>query len=80
MPINPPQYNLSLPDALERLEVEVEKNHTQTNTPELEGMTPDEAYDVGYETALRDIKSLTGPNPIEVAIVTVEYREKDSTE
>ncbi len=69
------RYNLSLEEALVVLHEQVEKNRTQTETGELtrqlQGMSVDEAYDVGYETLLRDLESLTGPDPFEVIPVYI---------
>jgi hypothetical protein len=79
MALNPPQYDLTLEQALARLEAEVEKNQQQTDTPLLQGMTPDQAYNVGYETCLRDLQSLTGPDPMEFGVVTFEFEKKDET-
>ncbi len=68
-----PQYNLSLPEAIKVLHEQEEKNRKQTQdgikTEGLEGMSLDEAYDVGYATLLHDLESLTGPNPFEVHAV-----------
>jgi hypothetical protein len=70
-----PLYNLSLQEAIVFLESQVEKNRKQTETgvetEELQGMSLDQAYDVGYETLLHDLKSVTGPDPMEVSIVHV---------
>lgn len=72
MAMKTPLYNLTLPEAIARLQEEVEKNATQKNTPELQGMTPDESYDVGYRTCLHDLISITGPNPTEVGLISFE--------
>lgn len=72
-----PQFNLSLEEAIEVLDEQVKKNRQQTKsgqqTPGLQGMSVDQAYDIGYETLLHDLKSLTGPDPFEVhAVVATE--------
>ena len=75
---NPPLYNLDLAQALVRIGEEIVSNSTQKNTPELQGMTPDQAYDVGYETCLRDLQSLTGPDPLEVGVIVFQRTEEPS--
>ena len=67
--IHPPIYGLTLPEAVQRLEEEVVKNATQLDTEQLQGMTPDQSYNVGYETCLRDLQSVTGPDPRELYLV-----------
>lgn len=70
-----PQFNLSLEEAIEVLQGQVEKNQRQTEEGQadslLDAMTPHEAYDVGYATLLDDLKSLTGPDPLEVYVIPV---------
>lgn len=73
MALHPPQYNLTLDQAIERLREEAAKNETQKDTPQLQGMSPDEGYNVGYATAIHDLVSLTGPNPREVGVIEVTY-------
>lgn len=69
------KYNLTLEESIERLEANAVKNTRQTEegivTRQLEGMTLDEAYDVGYATLLYDLQSLTGPDPMEVELHVV---------
>lgn len=66
------KFNLTLEEAIERLSEQAERNTIQTEqgnvTDQLQGMTVDEAYDVGYATLLHDLKSLTGPDPLEVEL------------
>lgn len=75
MPKHTPDFNLSLEEAIAVLEEQVQKNTAQTEsgevTHQLDGMSLDEAYDVGYATLLHDLKSLTGPDPMEVYVVEV---------
>lgn len=70
-----PKYNLTLPEALKVLDTQALSNRRQTEsgqvTHQLEGMSLDQAYDVGYETLLHDLKTITGPDPLEVSIVEV---------
>lgn len=72
---NKPKFNLSLEEAIAELEIYAEKNSRQTRegiiTHQLEGMSLDDAYDVGYATLLHDLKSLTGPNPMEVELISI---------
>lgn len=70
-----PDFNLSLEEAIEVLEEQARKNTEQTEdgvvTHQLDGMSLDQAYDVGYSTLLHDLKSITGPDPMEVFVVEV---------
>lgn len=79
MPEPKPYYNLSLTEAIEVLEAQSEKNRAETAsgavTHQLEGMSVDDAYDVGYDTLLHDLKSITGPDPMEVFVVQVPIKE-----
>lgn len=69
------KYNLSLQEAIVVLREQSLRNRTQTEsgvlTTQLEGMSVDQAYDVGYATMLHDLESLTGPDPFEVHAVAV---------
>lgn len=57
-----PRFNLTAPEAIERMESELEKMRAQPRG-ELHDMDPDTAFEKGYEVALFDLRSLTGPRP-----------------
>jgi hypothetical protein len=58
-----PQYELTLAEAIPRLEEELAKAKADPDRNQLTAMSPDDAYDEGYGACLTDLKSLTGPNP-----------------
>lgn len=70
-----PQYNLPLDAAIAVLDAQAEKHRNEGETPQVKDMAPDDAWVVGYETAIHDLKSLTGPDPREVGVMIVTPRE-----
>lgn len=78
MSINPPQYDLELPEAIARLKEEAAKHEAQPPDPLLEGIDVDTAWVLGYQTAIQDLESLTGPNPREVGLIIATPREEGS--
>ena len=58
-----PQYDLTLAEAIPRLEQELEKSRADPDRNQLTAMKPDDAWDEGYASCIADLKSLTGPDP-----------------
>lgn len=81
-----PKYNLTLEEAKAELQDYAAKNEAETRggvaTVGLDGMSVDEAYDVGYATAILDLETLTGPDPlvVEVRIGTINLPDTTVTE
>lgn len=75
MPKTPPQFNLTLEEAIPALDAQAEKNQSQTErgllTEQLKDIPNESCYDIGYATCLADLKSITGPDPREIFIVEV---------
>lgn len=80
MTINPPQYDLPLDEAIARLREEAAKHEAEPPDPLLDGIDKDTLWNLGYQTCLRDLESLTGPNPRVTELVTFEYEEKQPDE
>ncbi len=60
-----PKYNLSIPEVIEEMEVQLKKMQAEPDRNQLHDVDPDTAYEKGYEVAIFDLKHLTGPNPRE---------------
>lgn len=60
-------HGLTLDEVIPRLRA----NHEAMQlTQELEGIDPDVAFSLGYETAIHDLVRYTGPDPLETGIIT----------
>ena len=57
-----PQFNLTIPQAIARMQEELESMRTHPRG-ELGDVDPDTAFEQGYEVALFDLKHFTGPDP-----------------
>lgn len=67
-------HGLSLEEVIPRLR----ENHAAMKpTKELEGIDPDVAFTLGYETAIHDLVRYTGPDPLETGIITYTAGETD---
>ncbi len=64
-----PKYNLSPEEAIEEMHAQLAKMRAETDRHQLKDISSDDAYELGYETALFDYKHLTGPNPREVGVI-----------
>jgi hypothetical protein len=69
------QFDLTLEEALPRLDAELLKHRAETDREQLKDISSDDAYDLGYELAIQDLRSLTGPNPMEIGIMVVKMPE-----
>jgi hypothetical protein len=58
-----PKYDLPLPEAILELEGQLRQMRAHPNRNQLTDLTPDEAFEKGYEVAIFDLKHYTGPNP-----------------
>jgi len=60
-------HGLTLDEVIPRLRA----NHEAMQpSRELEGIDPDTAFSLGYETAIHDLVRYTGPDPLETGIIT----------
>lgn len=55
------KHNLSAPDAIQEMKKELERMRELPD--ELSDLSPDEAFNHGYNVAIHDFQSYTGPNP-----------------
>jgi hypothetical protein len=69
-------YDLSLNEVIPRLESELADMRAAEDREELVGIAPDTAFELGYETCLHDLRRLTGPDPVEVGLITY-YKEPE---
>jgi hypothetical protein len=60
-----PQYDLSPDDAVIQMHANLTAMKADPNRKQLTGMTPDDAFDLGYGACLLDYSALTGPKPEE---------------
>lgn len=63
------EYNLPLPTAISRLKDLLARMQAEEDREQLKGMSPDDAFERGYALCIRDLESLTGPDP------KVEYND-----
>lgn len=76
-----PKFDQTPAEALVLLKEELEKMRGQKDREQLKDISSDDALEIGYELAIRDYESLTGPNPFEVGlIVAVQDDEKENTD
>jgi hypothetical protein len=73
-----PMFNLSPEDAIAEMQVQLEKHRAEEDRDQLKNITPDDAFDIGYETALFDYRSLTGPNPMEIIPVEIPIPQTEA--
>ena len=67
--------NMSAGDALEQAEKNLAEMRAEENRSELTDMgitDPDTAFELGYETALHDLRRYTSPPSFEVGVATIE--------
>lgn len=67
-------HDLTLEEVIPRLR---ENHEAMKPTKELEGIDPDTAFSLGYETAIHDLVRYTGPDPVEAGIITYKKAETD---
>lgn len=78
--IDPPKYNLSPDEAIAEMQAQLEKMRSETDREQLKDISSDDAYELGYETALFDYRHLTGPDPRETGIIYYERASADDAE
>lgn len=73
------KYNLTLEQALPELDAQLVKMRAQEDRTELTrtGVSADDAYELGYETAIFDLRHYTGPDPLEVTLMIVSPLPSD---
>lgn len=71
-------YDLTLAEVVPRLEIELSNMRAAEDRAELTDIDSDTAYELGYETAIHDLRRLTGPDPVETGVIT--YFEKETTD
>lgn len=55
-------HSLNLKEAIEFLELELKYMEAEERG-QLEGITPDRAFEMGYKIAIQDLKTCTSPKP-----------------
>lgn len=79
MPKDATPYNLTVPAAIPYLREQLAKMKAETNRTQLKGISPDDAFEMGYALAIRDVEHYTGPSPAEEhndAVARVAEMEK----
>lgn len=73
------KFNLTLEQALPELDAQLLKMRAQEDRTELTrtGMSPDDAMELGYESAIFDLRHYTGPDPLEVNLMIVTPLPED---
>lgn len=66
------KFNLTPEEAIAEMEVQLAKMRAEIDRHQLKDISSDDAYELGYETALFDYRHLTGPNPRETGTVVFE--------
>lgn len=61
--MNKPKYNLSARLALIEMRKQLRKMRAETDRQQLKDMSPDDAYEAGYESAITDLDVLSGRDP-----------------
>lgn len=64
-----PKFNLSPEEAIAEMKIQLEKMRAERDRAQLKDISSDDAYELGYETALFDYAHLTGPDPREVGVI-----------
>lgn len=57
------KYNLSSEDAIQEMNLQLEKMKEEEDRNQLSELSPDDAYEAGYASAIFDFKHYTGPDP-----------------
>lgn len=63
-------HDLTLEEVVPRLRQNLADMRAAVERKELEGIEPDTAFELGYETAIHDLARYTGPDPVETGIIT----------
>jgi hypothetical protein len=71
-----PLFNLSPDDAVSEMQKQLDKMRADKDRAQLKDISADDAYEIGYETALFDYRHFTGPNPMEIIPVEIEIPEE----
>lgn len=69
-------YNQTLAQVIPSLENILQSFRDHPQRDELVGIDPDTAFELGYETAVHDLKRLTGDDPVDLGIIV--YQKEDS--
>lgn len=72
------KFGLSPEEAIAEMKVQLEKMRGEKDREQLKDITSDDAYELGYETALFDYRHLTGPDPRETGVII--YTRTDAEE
>lgn len=71
-------YNQNLAQVIPSLETVLAEMRAAPDRAELTDVTPDDAFELGYETAIFDLKRFTGDDPLETGII--RYFPKEDTD
>ena len=72
------KYNLTPEEAIAEMRVQLDKMRAEADRAQLTDISSDDAYELGYETAIFDYMHLTGPNPREVGIIVYTNAEENA--
>jgi hypothetical protein len=70
-------HDLTLEEVIPRLEEELEEMRAADDRQELHDIDSDTAFELGYETAIHDLRRLTGPSGFEGGIIIYTPKETD---
>jgi hypothetical protein len=63
LPDDDRKFNMSPEEAIAEMDAQLAKMRAEKDRNQLSDMTPDDAYEAGYASALFDYRHLTGPDP-----------------
>lgn len=72
-----PVYNQTIPQVTETLERELEAMRLAPDRQELADIDSDTAFELGYESAVHDLKRYTGDDPVELGVIIYTKEETD---
>lgn len=65
------KYTLTVEHAILALEAQLAEFVAETDRSQLTGIAPDQAYELGYESAIFDLRKLHNPSPMEISLVSI---------
>lgn len=61
--MNKPKYNLTAGQALTEMKILETRMKAETDRQQLAGVSPDDAFEMGFHNAVLSLDILTGPDP-----------------
>lgn len=74
------RFNLPPDEAIKEMQAQLEKMRDEADRNQLKDISADDAYELGYETALFDYRHLTGPDPRETGVIIYTKTDEDAEE